>query len=243
MSENEQEVETEEGTVTVDTETGEILDESPSEPLEEETEDEPADDEELHEEEVAEEPEAVAPKSDKEMEKVFRDLDRLRKDTAKRVGNILGDEAVNLIECPLCAAVAPGYLWSPDVASLHEEQVAAIRLLLNMPVATDYKQAEDFMPCPKCDGNGRVRTGSRVQNYEIAECPRCFAKGYIPSPVALHLANGGHGEEQDASLSGPTIYGHELPTVDPQTESVIQSLKDRGYMVVEPLQAPRPASV
>jgi hypothetical protein len=243
MSEAEQEV-PEEPEITFEApEPLEEPDEPAGDPLEEETGDEPADPGEQTEEEPDQEPEAPAGKTEAEWDKVFKAVDKLRKDNAGRVGRIFEESANELMDCPLCLNVAPGYLWPPDVAALDEQQVTAIRMLLNMPVATDYKQAEDFMPCPKCDGNGRVRTGSKVQNYEIAECPRCFAKGYIPSPVALHLAENGNGGEQDASLTGPTIYGHELPTADPETASVIQSLKDRGYMVVEPLQAPRPASV
>ena len=212
-------------------------------PPEDDDEHEPAEDEEQDgEEQPADAPESAV-RTDKEMEQVFRSLDRLRKDTAKRVGNIFGDDAVNLMDCPLCASVAPGYLWPPDVAPLAEEQTTALRLMLNMPVATDYQQSEDFMPCPKCDGLGRVRTGSKVQNHEVAECPRCFAKGYVPSPVREVHANG-HAHEQEADLTtGPSRYGTEPPTMDADTAAVIQSLKDRGFMVVEPLSPPRPAAL
>ena len=228
-------------TVTVDTETGEILDETVPEPSEPETEDEPAEPAEPDEEEPAAEPQSAAPKSDKEMEKVFRDLDKLRKDVAGRVGRIMGDEAVQLMDCPLCAAVAPGYMWPPDVAPLHEEQVTALRLLLNMPVATDYLQSEAFEACPKCDGLGRVRTGSKVQNYEIAECPRCFSKGYVATAVGPVPVNGNANEQSADLTTGPTVYGLEPVTIDEGTQAVIESLKDRGFMVIEPLQAPRPA--
>lgn len=193
------------------------------------------------EEQTTDEPEP-AERTDKEMEAVFRQLDRLRKDTAKRVGNIFGDDATQLMDCPLCATVAPGYLWPPDVAPLADEQVTALRLLLNMPVATDYPQTDDFQACPRCNGLGKVRTGSKVQNYEVTECIRCASKGYVATAVQLPHANGS-AHEQDADLTtGPTRYGHELPAVDPDTEAILQSLKDRGYMIVEPLQPPRPVA-
>ena len=228
--------------MTVDTETGEILEPEASEPLEETPPDEPAETEEPDEGEPTEEPEAVAVKSDKEMEKVFRDLDRLRKDVAGRVGRIMGDDATLLMECPLCAPVAPGYLWPQDVAPLAEEQVAALRMMLNMPVATDYVQSDAFEACPKCEGMGRVRTGSKVHNHDIAECPRCFAKGYVPTAMGpFPLPSNGSDQDADQT-TGPTVYGHELPQVDAGTLAVIESLKDRGYMVVEPLAPPRPAS-
>lgn len=194
------------------------------------------------ESEPTDEPQSAAVRTDREMEKVFRDLDRLRKDVAGRVGRIFGDEATQLMECPLCAATAPGYLWPPDVAPLADEQITALRLLLNMPVATDYKQTEDFIACPKCDGLGRVRTGSKVQNYEIAECPRCFAKGYVTSPVTPPSNGNGGTHEQDADLTGPTVYGTEQAHHDPATAATIQSLRDRGFMVVEPLSPPRPVA-
>lgn len=242
MSEVEQEVQEEDVTGPTTVDPDEVPESPEAIPPDERPEDEPAEDEPLHEEDDAQEPQSAAPKSDKEMEAVFRKLDKLRKDVATRVSNILEDEAVNLMECPLCAAVAPGYLWSPDVASLHEDQVTAIRLLLNLPVATDYKQSEAFRVCDKCDGLGRVRTGSKVQNHEIAECPRCFAKGYIPAPVQLVPGENGHSHEQDASLTGPTVYGGTVTQADPSTAAIIESLKDRGYMIVEPLTPPRPAT-
>lgn len=242
MSEVDQEVPEEDVTGPTTVDPDEVPESPEAIPPDESPEDEPGENEDPPVEDPDESPQEPAPKTDREMEAVFKKLDKLRKDVATRVSNILEDEAVNLMECPLCAAVAPGYLWSPDVAALHEEQVAAIRLLLNMPVATDYKQSEAFRVCDKCDGLGRVRTGSKVQNHEIAECPRCFAKGYIPAPVQLVENGNGHAHEQDASLTGPTVYGNEVPQADPNTAALIESLKDRGYMIVEPLTPPRPAT-
>ena len=241
MTEEPQEVQEEAETVEPPAEPDAEPVEEPAEPDAGETEDEPTEDDEQTEGEPATELEPVAVRSDREMEKVFRDIERLRKDVAGRIGRIFAEDANALMACPLCASVAPGYLWPPDVAPLAEEQITALRLLLNMPVATDYKQSPSFEPCGMCDGMGRVRTGSKVQNHEIAECPRCFAKGYVPTAVGPIGAVNGNGDEQDAGLTGPSVYGHELPQHDPNVESAIQSLRDRGFMVVEPLQAPRPA--
>ena len=241
MSDTAQEVLEDGETVTVDTETGEILAETEPEPSEPETEDEPAEDAEPDEGDEATEPQEPEQRSDQDMEKVFRALDKLRKDVAGRVGRILGDEAVNLMECPLCAPVAPGYLWPQDVAPLAEEQVAALRMMLNMPVATDYVQSDAFQTCPKCEGLGRVRTGSKVHNHDIAECPRCFAKGYIPAALSVSHANGNADEQVADFTTGPTVYGHEIPTLGADDQAVVQSLRDRGWVVAEPLGPPRPA--
>lgn len=241
MSEAEIQVADEDTTYTVDTETGEILNETEPEPVEPETEDEPAEDTEPDEGGDAGEPQSATVRTDREMEQVFKSLERLRKDTAKRVGNIFGDDATQLMECPLCAAVAPGYLWPQDIAPLAEEQVAALRMMLNMPVATDYVQSEAFQACPKCEGLGRVRTGSKVHNHDIAECPTCFAKGYVGAPVKLSLVNGNGVEHEENFTTGPTVYGHELPGIDTDTQAVIQSLRDRGFVVAEPLGPARPA--
>lgn len=242
MSEAEQEV-PEEPEITFEApEPLEEPDEPAGDPLEEETGDEPADPGEQTEGEPDQEPEAPAGKTEAEWDKVFKAVDKLRKDNAGRVGRIFEESANELMDCPLCLNVAPGYLWPPDVAPLDEQQVTAIRMLLNMPVATDYKQSEAFESCPKCDGLGRVRTGSKVQNHEIAECPRCFAKGYVSTSLALHSVGNRNGGEQDASLSGPTVHGLEPVHADPETEALLESLRDRGFMVIPPLEAPRPAS-
>ena len=228
-------------TVTVDTETGEILDETVPEPSEPETEDEPAEPVEPDEEAPAAEPPASAIRTPEDAKKFQQDIAKLRKDVAGRVGRIYAEDAVDLIECPLCAMDAPGYFVSPDKRPLHEEQVSFFRALLNMPVPTEYKQADAFQACPYCDGLGRVRTGSQVQNHEIAECPRCFSKGYVATAVGPVPVNGNANEQSADLTTGPTVYGLETVAIDEGTQAVIESLKDRGFMVIEPLQAPRPA--
>lgn len=212
------------------------------EPPDEEPEDEPSEPTEPPAEEPAEEPAPPEGKTSAEWEKVFKEVDRLRKDTARRVGNIFGEEATALMDCPLCLNVAPGYLWPPDVAPLDEQQVTAIRMLLNMPVATDYVQSDAYEPCPKCAALGNVRTGSKVQNQEIVTCQRCQGRGYIPTAIGPVPVDNGNGHEQDAGLTGPGVYGHDVQPAADLNDPAIQALTDRGFMVLPPLAAPRPAS-
>src|SRR5439155_1739258 len=113
----------------------------------------------------------------------------------------------SLVECPLCAEDAPGFLVHPSVRSLGEDQIMVMRSLLGMPVATDYQFSDAYEACSVCAGEGAVRTGSRVQNNEIVTCNRCQGKGYVTTAVGPVPVNG-NASEQDANLTtGPTVFG------------------------------------
>src|SRR6185437_4653313 len=85
-------------------------DEEPAEPSEEPQEDEAGDGEaEDGEEDVppAPEPQGV---SQEEIEAAFKKLAKLDEHVANRVSQIMGDEAINLVRCPVCTPIAPGWI-------------------------------------------------------------------------------------------------------------------------------------
>src|SRR5512146_2182482 len=49
--------------------------------------------------------------SEKEIEQAFKKLGKLREHVANRVGDILGEDAQQLIPCPCCVDIAPGFIW------------------------------------------------------------------------------------------------------------------------------------
>lgn len=220
------------------------------EPSSPEAPDEHADDEEASEhEQHGDEPEstarapvspaegesAPAVRSDKEMEKIGKQLDKLREHVASRVGLILGDDATSAIMCPMCAGLAPGWLWHPEAAPLEDGQVMAIRALLGMPTPANYKQAPGIGPCPACDAMGVVLTGSKVPGYETMDCPQCTRRGWVgvsnqPQPVTQQ----GNGTTSTPVVTGPTVLGTQ-PIANYDDDPAVKSLRERGFLVAPPL--------
>lgn len=182
---------------------------------------------------ATDEPVAVA-MSEKAMEKAFRDFERLRKDVAGRVGRIMGDDAAHLMECPLCAELAPGWLWPPEVAPLPEATKARVLVALGFAAPADYKQHPSVHTCPTCDGLGSVLSGSKVDAYKVIECPDCQTKGWVGAHVPTPLANGASNFPETLTLTGPTVYGDPPPAESYDDDPAVSSLKARGFLVVPP---------
>lgn len=119
-----------------------------------------------------------------------KSLERLREHVAKRVSEIMGDDAPGVIQCPTCMELAPGWLWHPHIFPLEPEQVAATRELLGIQDASDLETHEAFTQCEKCKGAGFVQTGSKREGFEATECPTCNGLGYEQDLSAQLPANG-----------------------------------------------------
>jgi hypothetical protein len=142
------------------------------------------------------EPEQVSAKDQR------RNAERLAAEAerhAKRIREILGDDAESLVACELCSPIFGG--WRFDVAP-SEEQAIRVRQVLGLPDLSNYAMSATERLCDDCRGLGKVRTGSMVQGRESVTCDACAGKGYVPSrprlnteePVAepVEVENGTH---------------------------------------------------
>lgn len=149
---------------------------------------------------------------------------------AKRLGEIMGEEANDLIPCPVCMDGIDGWIYPPEVRQLPPDAIARIRQVIGLPDYTTFKQASDAQMCPDCDGLGETVTGSHVPGYEVKQCGRCKKAGWIP--LRGEQANG-HVQDEDAPVvTGPTVY--HLDESDPD----VRALRERGFTVIPPMQVP-----
>ncbi len=124
-------------------------------------------------------------------EKEIKQAERARDAYRKRIGSILGDEAV-VHECLLCAGL--GYL--PDLPppgtqfgiALGEDGPA---LVASEPLSEpEYVAALDKAECPECQGLGLVKTGAKTEHGRIAPCSKCSGNGWVMIARAEPLAAG-----------------------------------------------------
>src|SRR6266852_5216564 len=125
-----------------------------------------------------EEPALTTAQSEKARKVRDDKLDRERERHASRIGEIMGDEAVALIPCPVCMdGVADGWIFTPEVQQLSDEAISRIRQVIGLPDYSNFVQAKDAKRCPDCNGKGSTKTDSDVPGYETKTCGTCQKTG------------------------------------------------------------------
>lgn len=126
--------------------------------------------------EPPEPPGAWAPRTDKEVAKAQDLLGNEAERHAKRVKQILGADADDLVQCALCSPAFAG--WRTDAAPT-PEVVAAVRVAIGLPDVSNFLASDTEATCRSCGGLGEVRTGSLVPRFETAKCDACKGRGYM----------------------------------------------------------------
>lgn len=196
-------------------------------PVEEEAEPE---DEEHAEEDV--QPEQPAGMTESEIKQAQKKLDDLRKHVAKRMGDILGDDATIYTPCVICGETTPGWMLPPQLAPPDPETVATLRVYIGMPNLDQFEQAPDATGCPDCKAMGWVKTGSTVENFTVKQCSRCAGKGYIGTGITVLPETGfaANGATDPAPVAAAPPLETDLP---PELEAYRQ----QGWMIVAPFSA------
>lgn len=206
---------------------GEIVEPEPSGDIDDDDTDDDAEDDEGEEQDEQAEAKRRA-QDEKEIEARYQRLGNENARHARRVSEIMADDATALIQCPVCMDGIAGWIYPPDVAPLPDEAVARIRQVIGLPDLTTFEDATDASQCPACKGLGKVKTGSNVPGYEVKECGRCASRGWISLGVPV---NGAVLEEPAGEImTGPTVYPVEND--DPQ----VRQLRQRGFTVIPPMQ-------
>lgn len=160
------------------------------------------DDPEITEEDAAEEaddetapelePAAEAPLSEKEIDKLTQALEREAQRHTKRIGEIMGDDAVALVMCEACDDKIPGWHWPAEVFPEGSPERTLYELLAGGTDA-QMKHHDRFTVCASCNGFGQVLTGARNEIGRMRICPECGGDGYKdaqenqPAPTATPL--------------------------------------------------------
>lgn len=134
----------------------------------------------MHEGEHSFQPRDTATPPAEETEKTMRDLgtrlDNENERHWKRINEIMGADAQQLVPCELCFIKTPGYRWD---AAPNAETTARVRVVIGMPDLSNYRPSSTETVCDTCNGLGKVRTGSAVAQFETANCDPCQGKGFV----------------------------------------------------------------
>lgn len=122
------------------------------------------------------EPEDVAPAlSEKEMEAMFKSLEKEASRHANRLSEIMGPDAQDLVPCELCPAHTPGFHLPVQPP---EEVRQAVLAAIGMDEAPELRDDPGTKMCDYCEGCGETITGSKVQNQLTRVCPECMGNGW-----------------------------------------------------------------
>ena len=133
---------------------------------------------------------------------------------ARKIGEIFGEQANELLPCPLCGdTLWPGFVHLGDAGRAPNDTKNATMQFLGYARELDYKQAPSVRPCPTCDAEGKVATGSHVPEHKTIVCPDCKGYGYAPPPGAQATSTNG----ANITVTGPTMVpsGNGSPDTDP----------------------------
>ena len=162
-------------------------------------------------------------------------FEKLSQHVAKRTGEILGEDATIVQECPLCTYWGmPG--WIPTVDPPQDLQ-AHLMHYMGQRAASDFQRDQYSAACSKCNGLGEVLTGSHVFGQERLPCFDCKGMGWIAvgderRSGVLALANG------VAAPSAPLAPADAAMSPAPLDEPPeVAALRSQGYLVVAPLPA------
>jgi hypothetical protein len=177
-------------------------------------------------------PEASAAIDQKVIDRVFAQLDNEAARHAKRLGEIMDEEAQKLKLCPTCGPVdgMPHLVGFVLDGPLHPEAVARMRTALGLNDETNVKPDPYSHRCATCDGWGVVQTGSHVPNLEVRSCDDCSGQGFVllnaPKEPAPFVPM--NGTETAAPIAPPAALGPEPPEA--------ASLRARGWSVIPPMK-------
>lgn len=203
-------------------------------PLQAPDEDEAADDDDSEQVEggaggpIEPEPEQPQAQSPRELEQLFGKLERETERHTKRVHEIVGASASDLLECPLCDDLIPGFIMpTPDTP----ERFPAVRQFMGDAQPAAYQQDPNTRTCVTCDGLGEVETGSKVQGQVTLVCTDCGGKGWqgARAPVAT--------SGPMAPTPAPEANGQATPTPAGPEPPEAAKLRALGYTLIQPVGA------
>jgi hypothetical protein len=176
--------------------------------------------------------EPAEPESSAELARRDKALDGLNKHVAKRLTDILGEDATAYQPCEICTAFGtPG--WRPG-GDLPAEVKVIVSHALGVQTADDLEQAEDTARCTACGGRGYVRTGSLVPDFESAMCLSCQGRGWVATDERRRVLigqapNGATAQTLEPAYPATRDYNDAIPEPPAAAE-----LRAAGYVVMAP---------
>ena len=175
------------------------------------------DDEQAEEEEQSEEPQAGATPEpepepegrveDVQMEERAKKIGRSFGTYSRKVQEVMEEDALELLPCPLCPEMHPGFVHKADAGRVPEDVKEVVLMYLGFQREQDYEPDPQTQTCRTCKGKGKTATGSSVPGRETRACPTCNGSGAEGLDVAL-IPTGANGHTDEAfTLAGPNEAG------------------------------------
>ena len=197
----------------------------PETPAETPGEEEAGDDEEGPAAPAEDEQEPQGGLTEKEIEARFTKLGKENERHANRVGEILEEDANDLLMCPLCSPFIAGFLLNAPVA---DEPKAATLGFLGVLDTSELVPADYLVKCETCNGRGEVATHSQRDGYMKENCKRCEGRGYRTLTGAVEL---------NRTMTPDYIAPRDDFTPPPPDDDPnVVALRAAGYTVVPPFQ-------
>jgi hypothetical protein len=197
-------------------------------------EDDPSEDDEPDEAEQEPEPEQDdALDTEAQAAEIGKKLDGLGKHVAKRMGDILGDDAALYAPCPACTPwQTPG--WVPPVDPPPDVQAALLHYMgQNAP--SDYQADTHSTVCPSCNGFGEVATGSKVFGQQNLTCVECAGNGWQPTDEKRAPKFGAASNGPAPTYPPPSAVASALPDLPVEEDPEVIRLRQLGYAVIPPM--------
>lgn len=164
------------------------------------------------------------PPSTEAQMKAFDKAQRRAETYVRGIMDTLGDAAADFAGCPRCADFLPGFVLPHAIKPVTPEQRVAVKVSMGEDAEPQYVLDRDATTCPRCQGWGKVLTGSHVRNQDKATCPGCSGRGFtgplattgtLPQPDAVAATVGANGADETPApetdpwgrLKGDPNYG------------------------------------
>jgi hypothetical protein len=99
---------------------------------------------------------------------------------AKKIAEILGDEAQMLELCPRCVGGGfPGFIFPALMAPVDADTKAAVLLSIGEEAPNVSELDPYSRRCDACKGWGRVLSGSRLNQQKTLQCLPCHGRGWV----------------------------------------------------------------
>lgn len=153
------------------------------------------------------------PESQAVFEERLKKSERAFQTYTKKIGEVMEEDALNLIECPCCPPMHKGYVDVRDAGKLPDEVVSVVMEFVGLARATELHADPDVATCARCGGEGRTATGSNVPGNEARTCGHCKGFGYYPPPEPAAPSNGHLSDFHYPAGEAP------LPDVEPERDA------------------------
>ncbi len=179
------------------------------------------------------EPQDDEPSSLANVEAIGKKLDLLSKHVAKRMGEILGDDANEFEECEVCTFWGtPGWRHKGPLPSAVED---VLKVALGGHASAEYRPDEYSRECDRCNGLGVVLTGSKVLGQETLQCMKCHGMGW--QPIGNERATGAFAYQNGPAAAPPPVLtpAAAAPPESPEIAAAKALLTGAGWMAFPPI--------